>query len=254
MKKSIKNNSLYIYGKGSVGESLKSSPKNIKQIYLKEGAQGRDFDTLTGLAKKNKIPVHQISKAKMQDYIGDMNSQGIIAELVGFQYADLNDWLAKIDIESSPAVVVLDHVEDPHNFGAIIRSAVAAGASGIIVAKDNQAPVNGTVFKTSAGLVPKIPIIQVSNIIYAMESLKKAEFWLHGLHMDAEENIWTADMNGAIAFVIGGEGKGISKLVHEKCDFIISIPMEDEIDSLNVSVATALILYEWKRKNSGNMI
>jgi len=150
----------------------------------------------------------------------------------------------------SPAVLILDQIQDPHNFGAILRTAAATGIAGVIIAKDRQAPVNGTVFKTSAGAALRIPIVRVSNLRHAILKLKKRRFWVYAL--DASEGarvFWDESyVNEAHAFILGSEGKGVSHGLLEESDGKLMIPMERGVESLNVSVAAALILYEWKRQ------
>ena len=158
-------------------------------------------------------------------------------------------------METLPGVIVLDHIEDMHNFGAILRSSAAAGIAGVIVSKDRQAPINGVAYKTSAGALVKIPVVRVSNINQTIEKLKEKRFWVAAIDMEDEtahhnNDLYAQTFNTAMAFVLGGEGKGVSEKTREHADFVISIPMENDIESLNVSVAGAVVMYEWKRQIS----
>ena len=236
---------LYIYGKKPILESLLHNPKAVMRIFTSERALASDPDIeeIKGLARQHRIPHNIVSERKMNSHVGDVNDQGIIALLSGFQYSDFQEWLEKTiaDKDELPSVLVLDHIEDTHNFGAILRTALAVGASGVIVAKDRQAPVNATVFKTSAGAASSIPVIQVSNINQTIERLKENGFWSAALDMaqSKRDYVWEQEFTTPMAFVVGNEGKGVSQQTLSICDFIVSLPMSKEVESLNVSVATA---------------
>jgi|AntAceMinimDraft_6_1070360.scaffolds.fasta_scaffold34732_2 23S rRNA (guanosine2251-2'-O)-methyltransferase len=253
----IKKASFYIYGKKPVEEQLQKNPGNIIRIFISDSMKGsdHDFEVFRSLAKEHRIPLNPISRAKIKEYAGDVNDQGVIALLRGAEYLDFESWAENLDLDSNPSVLVLDRIEDTHNYGALLRTAAAVGVAGVIVAKDHQAPVNGTVFKTSAGAAVRVPIIQVSNINQSIEKLKRLKFWIAAIDMDDDskrETIWDQSFDTPMAFVLGSEGHGIAVKTREHSDFVLSIPMENGVDSLNVSVAGAIVLYEWKRqKNKG---
>lgn len=247
-----RGDSFYIYGKKPVEEQLMRNPENVVRIFISDTMAKKDggFHSLRDFAKEQKIPINPISKTKILEYVGEVNDQGVIALIKRPEYQDFDDWFNNLKLEENPAVVILDHIEDVHNFGAIIRTSAAAGASGIIVAKDHQAPVNGTVYKTSAGTLVHVPIIRVSNINQIIERLKNNKFWVAALDASDKPNdtLWNHRFDTPMAFVVGREGKGVSLKTKELVDFIISIPMSKKVESLNVSVATAIVLYEWKRQ------
>lgn len=249
-----KGDTFYIYGKKPVEEQLMRNPENVMRVFVSDKMAAKDggLQNLRDFAKKNRIPLNPVTKMKIQDYVGDVNDQGIIALLKRPEYVEFDAWFETIDMESMPCVLVLDHVEDTHNFGAILRTAAAAGIAGVIVAKDRQAPINGTVYKTSAGALTHVPIVRVSNINQAISRLKEAHFWVSAIDMDENSkrplSLWQQKFDSATAIVMGGEGKGVSEKVAENSDFIVSIPMENQVESLNVSVAAAIVMYEWKRQ------
>ena len=252
-----RGDSFYIYGKKPVEEQLMRNPENVMRIFISDKMAKKDggFQELRAFAKDHRIPINPVTKIKIQDYVGDVNDQGVVALLRRPEYTEFDVWEETLDMETMPGVVVLDHIEDMHNFGAIIRSAAAAGIAGVIVPKDRQAPINGIAYKTSAGALVKIPIVRVSNINQVIEKLKKKKFWVAAIDM-ADENskdnsdLYAQTFDTPMAFVLGGEGKGVSEKTREHADFIISIPMENDIESLNVSVAGAVVMYEWKRQIS----
>lgn len=241
------NDELYVYGKHPVIEMLDAKPKSVKKVFIKENIDKDLRKIIEAKVSKNNIPFGFIDDNRLRKYVGDVNHQGIVAQIGQVQFIELGDWLETIDLDKNPAVVVLDELTDPHNVGAIIRSATALGVSGIIIGKHNQSPISGTVLKTSAGTALKIPIIGVSNINAALDSLKEKGFWIAGLAMDGSTPLHKQDMNMALAFIVGSEGSGIRQKTLERADFIIRIPMEAGVESLNASVSTALVLYEWKR-------
>lgn len=225
---------MLVFGKNVANEVLDSKEK-IKQVYIQENF--KDEEILKKI-KQNKLNIHVLSKFEMDKKISGLH-QGVILEIEDYKYAQLDDVL---NLEN-PLLVILDHIEDPHNFGAIIRTCEAAGVDGIIIPSDRSVEVNGTVVKTSVGTTENVRIIRVINIAKTMETLKKKGFWIVGTDMNGEDYT-KIDYRGKIAIVCGNEGKGMSHLVEKKCDFIASIPMNGTVNSLNASVATGIILFE----------
>ncbi len=238
-----------IYGRHPVKEFLSTTPARTNKIFIQEDSHGAEIDEIKQLAKKNKIPVSFVDARKLRDLIPEGLTQGIVAEIQEHEYLDLDEFLQTLDILKNPSVVILDELDDAHNIGAIIRTSAAAGVSGIIVPKHRQAPISGGVYKTSAGTVGKIPIIRVGNINQAVRTLKDNKFWIFGLDEKAQKNFWEEDMCIPVCFIAGNEHTGIREKTKELCDFLVSIPMEKQVESLNVSVSTALVVYEWKRQN-----
>jgi 23S rRNA (guanosine2251-2'-O)-methyltransferase len=175
-------------------------------------------------------------------------TRGLVAIVAPVEYIELKDWLDSVSEIDRPCVVILDELEDQHNIGAIIRTAVAAGVHGIIMPKHRQAPVGGVAYKTAVGLIDKIPLIKVTNINEAIRTLKEHKFWVVGLHQDAQDTIWSQDLDMPVCFIVGSEGDGMRQKTGEICDFLVRIPMENGVESLNASVSAAVMMYEWKRR------
>lgn len=254
MKK--KGDSFYIYGKKPVEEQLMRNPENVIRVFISDKMASKQggYDELRNYAKSHRIPINPVTKAKIEEFVGDVNDQGVIALIKRPEYAEFDEWLNDVDLETNPCVLVLDHIEDTHNFGAILRTAAAVGAAGVIVSKDRQAPINGVVYKTSAGALTHVPVVRVSNINQSITRLQENKFWVSAVDMNEHAKkpmtIWNQTFDTPTAFVMGGEGKGVHEKTREHADFIISIPMENDVESLNVSVAAAVVMYEWKRQQS----
>ena len=257
MKRKKKQQSFYIFGKNPVAEYLSRKPEQVLRVLISDSLPQGESSPLMELAKKERIPVSKISKKNFSRYVGDVSHQGVVALVKTFPYLALEDFLEILEEKkgTQPLVLILDHIQDPHNFGAIVRTAVAAGIDGIIIPKDNQAPVNGTVFKTSAGTILSIPIVRVANISHAIGKLRKKDFWVASFDTPEDEDTkpytlyWNSHLvESPMVFVFGSEGKGVSERVKKESDFIFSIPMDNGVESLNVSVSVAVALYEWKRQ------
>ena len=225
---------MYVYGKNVVNEILKDNTP-IKKVFLSDNFSDKDIlNKLRSLNTNTKY-----CKPYELDKIVDGNHQGIVLEVSDYQYFDIDDLL----VNENPLIVILDHLEDPHNFGAIIRTCEAAGIDGIIIPKNRSVDVNSTVMKTSTGALNHVKICQVTNLKNTMDYLKKEGFWIVGTDMDGTDYT-QVDYKGKMAIITGSEGFGMSRLVKDNCDFIASIPMYGEVNSLNASVATAIIIYE----------
>lgn len=247
MKKSKKR---YIYGKKPVEEYLLDNPKGVISVLVKDSIKDASLIDLKAYIKKHRIPLMKVPGKKITALVGDVNHQGVIAEVEEFVGTDFHEWVENLEEDKNHLVLVMDELTDPHNTGAIIRTAAAVGASGVILSKHRQAPINATVFKTSAGAVTKIPIIIVSNITYAIENLKKHSFWVAGLTGDADKTVWDENFDSRMAVVVGSEGEGLHRGVLDACDYALSLPMENNVESLNASVSAAVVSYEWKRKQN----
>jgi len=225
---------MYICGKNVAKEYLNGNNK-VKKVFLNNNFNDNE---IMNLLKTKKIKIDYVDKRELDKKTLE-NHQGIILEVDDFEYSNLNVILNK----ENPLVVMLDHIQDPHNFGAIIRTCEAAGVDAIIIPKDRSVSVNGTVIRTSVGASKYVPIIRVTNLVNTMKDMKKDGFWFFGTDMNGE-NYSKLDYKGKTCLIIGNEGDGMSKLVKENCDFIASIPMIGKINSLNASVATGIIIYE----------
>lgn len=245
-----KDTSLYIYGRKPIEEALLTDPKNVKTLYVKESVKEADVSIIRPYLAKYKIPLTRVPENKLESLVGDVNTQGFVAELREFKTLEFNDWIEGLDKETNPLVFVLDELEDPHNVGAIIRVAAASGAAGVIMSKHRQAPITSAVYKTSAGTAARLPIIVVSNTNDTIKKLKDHKFWVVGLGAESKKTIWDEKWDTPMAVVIGNEGRGIRTVTKEGCDYLLSIPMEGGVESLNASVTAGVVAYEWKRRNS----
>ena len=233
-----------IVGKQPVLEALKSR-QPIERILILHGTTGSHIDQAKQIARKLAVPVKETDKERFAEIAGDTLTQGIIAIIDSYRYAEIEEILAVAQQKNeSPFILILDEIEDPHNLGALIRSAECAGIHGIIIPLHNAASVNSTVAKTSAGATAHLPIARVTNIAQTLDELKKAGVWIVGTELETAKLYYEHDYRGSLAIVIGNEGKGIRRLVKEKCDFLVKIPMHGKIESLNASVAGALVMFE----------
>lgn len=232
-----------VYGRIPVLECLKADRRTARRLHLFEG--GKNQSDLISAAPN--IPVEWATRAELDYLSHDGVHQGVILEADPLPLLDLGNW---IEDRSGPQslVVILDCIEDPQNFGAIARSAVACGASALIFGKDRSAPITPAVLKAAAGAMEYIDLIQATNLPRAIEALQKASFWVAGLDAEGEKLIWDADFSGRTGLVIGNEGKGIRPLVKKKCDYMVHIPISGPISSLNASVSAAIALAECVRQ------
>ena len=226
---------MLVYGR-NVAKELLENGKDVKKIFLQDNF---DDKKIISLMEKLKISV-EIKPKREMDHLCNGLHQGIILDIRDYQYSKLDDVLKK----NPNFVIILDHLEDPHNFGAIIRTSEAAGVDAIIIPKDRQVPVNSTVMKTSAGALSNMEIVSVSNLVQAINKLKDNGFWVVGTAMENAIDYKDIDYSSKIALIIGNEGKGMSRLVMDSCDYIAKIPMVGKINSLNASVASGIMIYE----------
>ena len=237
-----------IIGRNPVIEALKSG-RGISGVIIQKGASG-SIAKVYDLAKKKGIKIEQAEKTELDKLCKGKGHQGVVAFATAHSFASMKDIYKRVEAGGENAlIVILDELEDPHNLGAIMRSAECAGACGIIISKHNSCGLTETVAKTSAGAIEYMPCVQVTNIAKTIDELKKNGFWIAACDMNG--SLYTeADMRGKLALVIGNEGKGIRQLVKSKCDFVVSIPMLGQINSLNASNAAAIIMYEALRQRS----
>ena len=225
---------MYIYGKNVVIETLRNR-QPIKKAYIYKNFQ--DKNIISELQKRN-IPIKFVDKFEL-DKLAKGNHQGIMLSIPDYEYTSLDELLKK----ENALLIILDHLEDPHNLGAIIRTCEAAGVDGIIIPKNRSVDVNSTVMRTSVGALDYVKIAQVTNLVGTMKELKEKGFWIVRTDMDGT-NYREIDYRGNTAIVIGNEGNGMARLVKENCDFIASIPMNGKVNSLNASVAAGIVIYE----------
>ena len=244
------DNNDIVYGKNAVEALFQSErAKRINKVLIFSGAKkDSKISEIIKLANENRIPLQFVPKEKLSAITSQVH-QGVIAMISPIEYADLEDVLEKIKgKEENSLMIMLDGVQDPHNLGAIIRTAKCAGADAVIIPKRNTSLVTSTVEKTSAGAASLIPIVQVSNLNNAIETLKDNGFWVYGAEADGEVSYTKANYNSNTLFVLGGENQGVSKLTREKCDVMVKINMKGEFNSLNVSNAASILMFEFLRQ------
>ncbi len=243
-----KSGNFYVYGRNSVVEVVTNKAKTINKIFVKNSIPPNSYSDLITIAKENLIPLVTVPEKKLEKIVGRVKHQGFVAQITSLEYLDFYSWIEEINLASYPGVLLLDGIEDPHNFGAILRTAAAAGMAAVIVPSQHQAPLNATVFKTSAGTAGRIPVIRVQNSTQGFKDLKLAGFKVYALSSDSKKAIWELQVNEPTAFVIGNEGRGISNKLMKMIDSSLMLPMENNVESLNASVTAALVCYEWKKK------
>lgn len=238
---------MWITGRNPVIEALKND-REIDALYIRYGESEGSIKKILGMAKERRILIKEVDKKKLDEIAQGTAHQGVAAQIPDYRYHDLEQVLISLrEKGEKPFLIILDEIEDPHNLGAIIRSAEGAGAHGVIIGKRRSACVNETVEKTSAGAVSYLPVIRAGNIAQVIERLKKENIWVYALDMEGS-CLYETDLRGGIALIIGNEGRGISRLHKERADGSVSIPMRGKISSLNASVAAAILMYEVVRQ------
>ena len=237
-----------IYGVHAVEALLRHHPKRVKQIWLAEGRNDPRVQTLLGLAGEARVAVGQCERREMDAWVEGVH-QGVVAEVSPSQVwgeAMLDELLDRTS--GAPLLLVLDGVTDPHNLGACLRTADAAGVHAVIVPKDKSATLNATVRKVACGAAEVIPLVAVTNLSRALEKLQQRGLWIVGTAGEAEQELYQQDMTGPTVLVMGAEGKGMRRLTREHCDYLVKLPMAGSVSSLNVSVATGVCLFEAVRQ------
>ncbi len=233
-----------IEGRNAVTAALKSG-RQIDKIYIRRGDNKGSMLPILAKAKERGIPVVEIDKAKLDSMSETGVHQGVIARIPPYEYKTVDDILNIAREKGEPPfIVILDHLEDPHNLGSIIRTANCAGVHGVIISKHDGVTLTAAAVKASAGAASFTPVARVNNIAQTVDYLKEQGVWVTGADASGDRSIYEADLKGAVALVVGGEDKGISRLTASKCDFLVGIPMKGDVNSLNASVAAALMIYE----------
>ena len=236
-----------IEGRNAVLEAFRSG-KTVDKLFVLDGCQDGPVKTITREAKKQNTIIHSVAKERLDQLSETGKHQGVIAYAAAYEYAEVEDILKNArDKGEEPFIFLLDNIEDPHNLGAIIRTANLAGAHGVIIPKWRAVGLTATVAKTSAGALNYTPVAKVTNLAATIDELKKEGLWFVCADMGGE-SMYRLNLKGPIGLVIGNEGEGVSRLVKEKCDYIASIPMKGDIDSLNASVAAGVLAYEIVRQ------
>lgn len=240
------NNDL-IAGRNAVSEALRSQ-RSINKILLQEGAHGGSLGEIIALAKEKGVPVETVKAEKLDKLAKGLRHQGVAALAAPIAFRTLDDVFARAaEKNEEPFILLLDELQDPQNVGALIRSADAAGVHGVLMPRRRSCPLNAVVAKISAGAVEYVPVVQIGNIAQTIEELKQRSCWVVGADMDGVD-FYAANMSGPIVLVIGAEGRGLGRLVKQKCDDVVSIPMNGGVNSLNASAAGAVLMYEVVRQ------
>ena len=238
-------------GRNAVRELL-SGERDVEKIYVQRGEREGSVKVLVAMARERKIPVSELEKARLDAMSSGLNHQGVIAVAAEHNYSSVDEIIAFAEEKGeTPFVILLDGVEDPHNLGAIIRSAECCGAHGVIIPKRRAVGLTPVVSKASAGAVEHMRVAKVTNLSTAIDELKERGFWIYGADMGGKE-YYSTDFSGPVCLVLGSEGFGISRLVREKCDFIVSIPLYGNVNSMNVSCAGAVLFVEIAKQKHQN--
>ncbi len=251
--KSPKREKVYLYGTHALTEALTSAPQVVKKAFLADTIRDQQLRAL--LAEHN-VPVAKLAPGRGTELVGkDAAHQGVIAIIDPAPLLlSLDAFLAHLDLAKNPAVAVLGEVQDPHNVGAIIRSAAAFGLAGVLIPEHNQAPVTGAVIKTSAGMAFRVPLVSIGNVNHVLEVLKKKGFWIYGLAMEGAATLGNDTFDTPAAFVVGNEGAGIREKTLAACDVKLAIPMHPRTESLNAAVSAAVVFYEWSKKHPESLV
>jgi 23S rRNA (guanosine2251-2'-O)-methyltransferase len=239
---------IYIYGKHALMEALVSTPHVIKKVFLSHEAADKE---LRALLEAHSIPTVPLATGNGNEMVGrDATHQGVIAIMdPSALLSSFDEFLASLDMSKNPALAILGEIHDPHNVGAIIRSAAAFGLSGVLIPEHHQAGVTGVVVKSSAGMAFRIPLVSIGNVNNTLKLLKEKGFWVYGLAMGGKRLLGIEKFDTPTAFIIGNEGAGIREKTLEACDVTISIPMHPRTESLNAAVSAAVVFYEWSKKH-----
>lgn len=235
----VKNMKQYIYGKNPIIEALKGA--SVYKVYMLEGNKDH---TIFQLCKKQQVSVEFVSKKEFEKKVGKAAHQGVMACIEQYRYYTLDEILDSIPTDKQPLLLMLDGLEDPHNLGAILRTCDAVGVDGVIIGKNRSVGLNATVAKVSTGAIHHVKVAQVTNLTRTLEELKKRSFWVVGCELENSQDYRAVDYNMPTVLVIGSEGAGISRLVKKSCDINVVLPMTGHVNSLNASVAAAVLLYQ----------
>lgn len=238
-----------LYGVNPVREALRGNRRAFELFVQTSGSDHR-IAKIVALAEEKGVAVRRRERADLERLAGNSHHQGLVLRVAPFAYTDLDDFLAAPTGDAPLFLLMLDGIQDPQNLGALIRSAACAGAQGVIIPKDRACGVTPVVEKASAGAVETLPVIQVTNLVQALERLKQAGCWAYGLAGEADKDIYQTDLRGNLVLVIGSEGEGMRPLVRKQCDGLLAIPQYGGVSSLNASVAGGIVLFEAARQRS----
>lgn len=235
----------HLAGRNPVLEALRAG-REVHRVLVAESAHGPAVREIVAQARERGIPIRLVARSSLDELVGELHHQGVVAEAAPFAYADLDDILAHaLSRSEPPLVLVLDSLQDPQNFGTLLRTAQAVGAHGVVIPLHRSVSVTPAVARASAGAVEHLRIARVTNLPRTLAALKERGLWVFGLEMDAPQPFWDADLRGGVALVVGAEGEGLGRLVRERCDALLRLPMaESAMQSLNASTAGSIVLYD----------
>lgn len=240
-----------VYGIHAVQALLEREPERVLEVWIERNRNDKRIQTVLVLAGQHHVPLNRCDRQKLDDMTDDAGHQGVAARCKGAaarKETDLDSLLDSLSV--APLLLVLDGVQDPHNLGACLRTADAAGVHAVIIPKDNAASLTATVRKVASGAAESVPLFVVTNLARCLDKLKARNIWLMGAAGECDKSVYDVDLNGPLAIVMGAEGKGLRRLTRETCDVLMHIPMQGTVESLNVSVATGVCLYEALRQRS----
>lgn len=244
-----------IYGVNAVVEALRAGTRQIESVTILESARPDRLKSLIELARQKGVPVHRVPRLDLDRTLGEVRHQGVVARIAAARYADADDLLdtleAKIGSSDPPLVLGLDAIEDPRNMGSILRTSECAGVHGVFIAERRAVGLTGAVAKVAAGALEYVPVARVTNLVRLIEQLKARNIWVVGAAGDASQSYTDWDWTLPAAIFLGSEGHGLHRLVREHCDTLVRIPISGKLDSLNVSVAAGVLLYEARRQRTG---
>ncbi|WP_386337972.1 23S rRNA (guanosine(2251)-2'-O)-methyltransferase RlmB [Xanthomonas citri pv. citri] len=242
----------WIVGVNAVASSVENDADNVREVLIEAGSKNPRLTEIEEQARRKGIDVRRVNTQALDGVGGQVRHQGVAARYAAARLWAENELEGLVEVAAGRALVlILDGVQDPHNLGACLRSAAAAGVTAVVIPKDKSATVNATVRKTSAGAADRIPVVAVTNLARCLRDLQKQGVWLYGLAGEAEASLYSVDLRGNVGLVLGGEADGLRRLTREHCDGLVKIPMPGEIESLNVSVATGVTLFEAVRQRLG---
>jgi 23S rRNA (guanosine2251-2'-O)-methyltransferase len=242
----------WIAGINAVASALEHDAEHVREVLIEAGAKNPRLVEIEERARQLDLPVRKVNSQAIGGVAGDLRHQGVVARYEAAKATSESELPALIENANGKALLlVLDGVQDPHNLGACLRSAAAAGVTAVIIPKDKAAPINATVRKTSAGAADRLPVVSVTNLARTLRAIKDAGVWVYGLDGEATASLYSVDLKGNVALVLGGEAEGMRRLTREHCDGLVKIVMPGEMESLNVSVATGVALFEAVRQRLG---
>jgi 23S rRNA (guanosine2251-2'-O)-methyltransferase len=242
----------WIAGINAVASALEHDAEHVREVLIEAGAKNPRLVEIEERARQLDLPVRKVNSQAIGGVAGDLRHQGVVARYEAAKATSESELPALIENAGGRALLlVLDGVQDPHNLGACLRSAAAAGVTAVVIPKDKAAPINATVRKTSAGAADRLPVVSVTNLARTLRAIKDAGVWVYGLDGEAKTSLYSVDLKGNVALVLGGEAEGMRRLTREHCDGLVKIVMPGEMESLNVSVATGVALFEAVRQRIG---